>query len=709
MFTTTQKNDRFPPQESFGKHAVKSKPAATEHFIVRPLEGDAKGCGTVPPASSFDYNFGRIAVGRLLRSRSLQAKLQISQPGDIYEQEADRIADEVTAAPTKSIAGVTPPRIQRVNGAATVQTDAAPSSVDQALANPGRPLEPALQQEMGQRFGYDFSGVGVHTDAAAEQSARDVNSHAYTIGHNIVFGAGRFAPETQEGRRLIAHELTHVVQQTGAVQRQPDASPVPGPQEPLFTVWVDDERRRTDKRYAERLGREDAARISQSPKLTLDLRQEINAKLRFFEGKAWEAYGRSVKPALQESLHPLPVLEMDVEFAADERKRADTKFALQVGREDAARVRSLGRISGKFREELNAKMRFFEGRALDVYQQQIKAVIDQIIPGAQELRDFCTSNINDVWGAQNQGLEDFEHQLGSDIDFGAIAWTVLGNVIWAGAAYATGDVAFLISIIGIGVGTAGPLIPHVKDRPSFHTAARKQIDDLMARADGRIDAVVRAVREDALTKGWDGNKAREILLKRLLKPEYINVVAGGVPVIDLPAVAASVEKELLFRAATTPWKDWAGWQKGDAWLGFDYTLDDAEAGLFKPVAPSRWPPAKTTWVWIFPLGNAEIPDLNERLNVLYDEVLHQPMDTKGWPIRKEVEVLIRQAGTVDIVLGKDNSVQGWGATIDDRYIRGWLALAGMEGASKQKFPELLLNHLWKQSGGKPPVIEKLFM
>src|SRR5262249_18274411 len=83
-------------------------------------------------------------------------------------------------------------------------------------ANPGKPLEPALRQDMEERFGYDFSHVRVHTGAAAEQSAEDVNAHAYTIGHNIVLGMDRFGTETHEGRRMIAHELTHVVQQSSA-------------------------------------------------------------------------------------------------------------------------------------------------------------------------------------------------------------------------------------------------------------------------------------------------------------------------------------------------------------------------------------------------------------------------------------------------------------------------------------------------------------
>jgi hypothetical protein len=146
----------------------------------------------------------------------LQTKLKINEPGDIYEQEAGRSADQVMAAPAHHAVSGAPPRIQCFSGQSNGWMDAAPASVDQALASPGRPLEPVLRQDLEQRFGYDFSRVRVHSGAAAEQSARDVNAHAFTVGHNMVFGASRFAPGTHEGRRLIAHELTHVVQQSGA-------------------------------------------------------------------------------------------------------------------------------------------------------------------------------------------------------------------------------------------------------------------------------------------------------------------------------------------------------------------------------------------------------------------------------------------------------------------------------------------------------------
>jgi hypothetical protein len=153
----------------------------------------------------------------------LQTKLRINDPGDVYEQEADRVAEQVLATPAHPHVSSAPPRIQRYTGQATAQGDTAPASVDRVIGSPGRPLDPELRQDMEQRFGHDFARVRVHADAAAEQSARDVNANAYTAGHDIVFGSGRFAPATREGRRLLAHELTHVVQQntSGAMlQRQ---------------------------------------------------------------------------------------------------------------------------------------------------------------------------------------------------------------------------------------------------------------------------------------------------------------------------------------------------------------------------------------------------------------------------------------------------------------------------------------------------------
>ena len=93
---------------------------------------------------------------------------------------------------------------------------AAPAVVSQVLRAPGRPLEPPARAFMESRFGHDFSRVRVHTDAQAVESAHAVRALAYTVGRHVVFGAGQYAPATPTGRRLLAHELAHVVQQRDA-------------------------------------------------------------------------------------------------------------------------------------------------------------------------------------------------------------------------------------------------------------------------------------------------------------------------------------------------------------------------------------------------------------------------------------------------------------------------------------------------------------
>jgi hypothetical protein len=107
--------------------------------------------------------------------------------------------------------------LQRHKGRGTEPSgtsEAVPQSVRDVVSSPGRPLDAPTRSLMESRFGHDFSGVRVHADARAAESSDDVNAHAYTLGRHISFGAGRYAPETAEGRRLLGHELTHVVQQT---------------------------------------------------------------------------------------------------------------------------------------------------------------------------------------------------------------------------------------------------------------------------------------------------------------------------------------------------------------------------------------------------------------------------------------------------------------------------------------------------------------
>ena len=145
-----------------------------------------------------------------------QARLAISQPQDAAEQQADRIAAQVSRPvsaeePTEPVPTPTPRAPPPTPADATDPTE-------QRIARrrgTGQPLPEAVRTDMASRFGHDFTAVRVHTDAAAAELCRDVQAHAFTVGADIFFAAGAFAPETRQGKELLAHELTHVVQQRG--------------------------------------------------------------------------------------------------------------------------------------------------------------------------------------------------------------------------------------------------------------------------------------------------------------------------------------------------------------------------------------------------------------------------------------------------------------------------------------------------------------
>jgi Domain of unknown function (DUF4157) len=117
------------------------------------------------------------------------------------------------------------PTIRRAATNGVTSRATAPASVGRVLAGSGRPLDPPVRRNMERRFGNDFSRVRVHTGAAAEQSVRELSARAYTVGQDIAFGPGQFAPRTRAGQQLLAHELAHTLQQRNGVStrvaRQP--------------------------------------------------------------------------------------------------------------------------------------------------------------------------------------------------------------------------------------------------------------------------------------------------------------------------------------------------------------------------------------------------------------------------------------------------------------------------------------------------------
>lgn len=209
------------------------------------LQAKPDGFGGVsdPTASGhFGHDFSRIPV-HAKESAKIPSGLVVNTSGNIYEQEADRISEQVMSMPEPqqlqsafaSKGGYLKRQAEQVSQehkrlqtsqvqASGTEQIAAPPIVHEVLTSPGQPLDPATRGFMEQRFGYDFSDVHVHTDARAAESARAVNALAYTVGQSIAFGSGQYTPGTAAGRRLLAHELTHVLQQSGGnglrIQRQ---------------------------------------------------------------------------------------------------------------------------------------------------------------------------------------------------------------------------------------------------------------------------------------------------------------------------------------------------------------------------------------------------------------------------------------------------------------------------------------------------------
>jgi outer membrane protein OmpA-like peptidoglycan-associated protein len=202
----------------------------------------------------------------------IQPKLTINQPNDIYEQEADAVAERVMRMPDKSSDSLffqpgplsisqiqrkcasceqeelqrkedeeeEPVQLKPIKGfdvqrkcshceeeekvqmkgeAGTGGGMSAPSIVHNAINSGGQSLDRSTKNFMESRFGYDFGTVQIHNDSLAHQSSKEINALAYTHGYHVVFGSGQYQPNTDSGRQLLAHELAHVVQQGNGLQR----------------------------------------------------------------------------------------------------------------------------------------------------------------------------------------------------------------------------------------------------------------------------------------------------------------------------------------------------------------------------------------------------------------------------------------------------------------------------------------------------------
>ncbi len=213
----------------------------------RPNAPPADTARDLNPGLDLQQQVGNQAMQQLLRAGIIHAKLSISQPDDPEEREADAVADRIMrshAGPGAAVSTCSCSNDEEMcdeckqKNSATISRKADGNNattpphrvMNQLRGSAGHPLDTSTRAFFEPRFGRDLSHVRVHTDSAAESSSRSIQAHAFAAKNNIFFASGQFSPHTDTGRRLLAHELTHVVQQQSGsfsdqrVQRQSDNS-----------------------------------------------------------------------------------------------------------------------------------------------------------------------------------------------------------------------------------------------------------------------------------------------------------------------------------------------------------------------------------------------------------------------------------------------------------------------------------------------------
>lgn len=206
------------------KAATAHDPSSSTRKATRPV---ATGALENPPGvTGVQEAAGNLAIQRLFGTGLFQAKLAISQPNDPSEHEADRIAAQVVSGDSLSSVQRSSGRIAGNHGREPGNNVFAKELSDHtnrvarhaefspgAVRGGGQPLAPSVRALFEPRFGEDFSGVRVHTSEAAADAAGSIHARAFTTGADIVFGKNQYRPESREGQRLLAHELTHTLQQ----------------------------------------------------------------------------------------------------------------------------------------------------------------------------------------------------------------------------------------------------------------------------------------------------------------------------------------------------------------------------------------------------------------------------------------------------------------------------------------------------------------
>jgi hypothetical protein len=221
---------------SFQKAENKNQSMVTSSFKKNEDVSFEKNAMPLRLGNTPAFNFGNINIHNSGNDLRVQPKLQINQPGDQYEQEADAMADKVMRMNDNELgrSSFNPSnfhiqrkcaecekedeekKVQRKENNNSSQSVAPPVVYDVLNSSSGKRMDSTARLFMESRFNYDFGNIRIHDNDLAAKSANSINALAYTYGNNIVFNSARYKPHSIEGKKLLAHELTHVAQQRSA-------------------------------------------------------------------------------------------------------------------------------------------------------------------------------------------------------------------------------------------------------------------------------------------------------------------------------------------------------------------------------------------------------------------------------------------------------------------------------------------------------------
>ncbi|MEH2279651.1 MAG: DUF4157 domain-containing protein [Nostoc sp.] len=245
-------NDAFAQQQiEVTKLKIQAKygtitPEGQEHLTVLQASMDGLLNSRLEKMSQFSHNIANIPLTRPDRLTPIQAKLTIGEPWDKYEQEADETARQVVQRihqpqnnklqPEELLQNEElqmKPMVQRMSDGGMAASPDLETSIQQAKGS-GQSLAKRIREPMEQAFGADFSGVKVHTDTQADQLNQSIQAKAFTTGQDVFFSSGAYKPSSRSGQELLAHELTHVVQQSmNTIQSQQQSNTVNAQIKPL--------------------------------------------------------------------------------------------------------------------------------------------------------------------------------------------------------------------------------------------------------------------------------------------------------------------------------------------------------------------------------------------------------------------------------------------------------------------------------------------